>query len=116
MGRNLPKILNFVKIIHYFLKLFTGVLTEETDSWSQPMYCRHWSCSRKPLSCSLRTSLGASGRQSELFCSTTASCLHLADDPAVLSSESQSVLFFDTYSGRVFFCSRSSLGTSDIYK
>ena len=24
--RNLPKILNFVKIIHYFSKLFTGVL------------------------------------------------------------------------------------------
>ena len=27
--RNLPKILNFVKIIHYFSKLFTGVLGED---------------------------------------------------------------------------------------
>ena len=26
--RNLPKILNFVKIIHYYSKLFTGVLSE----------------------------------------------------------------------------------------
>merc|ERR1719313_297399 len=50
------------------------------------------------------------GRQFELFCSTTASCLHLADDPAVLSSESQSVLFFDTYSGRVFSAAAVVLG------
>ena len=27
--RNLPKILNFVKIIHYYSKLFTGVLNRE---------------------------------------------------------------------------------------
>ena len=26
--RNLPKILNFVKIIHYYSKLFTGVLRQ----------------------------------------------------------------------------------------
>ena len=29
--RNLPKILNFVKIIHYFSKLFTSLLTEDPD-------------------------------------------------------------------------------------
>ena len=27
--RNLPKILNFVKIIHYYSKLFTGVLNDQ---------------------------------------------------------------------------------------
>ena len=30
--RNLPKILNFVKIIHYYSKLFTGVLTQAGQS------------------------------------------------------------------------------------
>ena len=29
-NQNLPKILNFVKIIHYYSKLFTGVLTHAT--------------------------------------------------------------------------------------
>ena len=29
--RNLPKILNFVKIIHYYSKLFTGVLSNDPD-------------------------------------------------------------------------------------
>ena len=28
--RNLPKILNFVKIIHYYSKLFTGVLSRDS--------------------------------------------------------------------------------------
>ena len=33
--RNLPKILNFVKIIHYFSKLFTGVLSGHAEGFKQ---------------------------------------------------------------------------------
>ena len=32
----MPKILNFVRIIHYYSKLFTGVLTRGTDAPRRP--------------------------------------------------------------------------------
>ena len=35
--RNLPKILNFVKIIHYYSKLFTGVLNPQAEGGGLPL-------------------------------------------------------------------------------